>query len=72
MTYVYKIYDIITRIRETVLLPAWVMWPSLFGGLDSDWTVGPDCGTGLTESCAHPISKQHIHYYTAVYLHHMN
>ena len=37
-----------------------------------DWTVGLDCGTGLTESCAHPISKQHTHYYTAVCLHHMN
>ena len=24
-----------------------------------DWTVGLDCGTGLRESCAHPISKQH-------------
>ena len=37
-----------------------------------DWTVGLDWGTGLTESCAHPISKPHTHYYTTVYLHHMN
>jgi len=28
-----------------------------------DWTVGLDWGTGLTESCAHPISKKHTHYY---------
>jgi len=31
-----------------------------------DWTKGLD-----SESCAHPISKQHTHYYTTVYLHHM-
>jgi len=36
-----------------------------------DWTMGLDCGTGLT-SCAHLISKQHTHYCTTVYLHNMN
>ena len=51
--------------------------PSLVGRLYSvdwtqDWTVGLDWGTGLTESCAHPISKQHTHYYTTICLHHMN
>jgi len=48
-----------------------IWWTGLGTGL-WDWTVGLDCGTGLTESCAHLISKQHTHYFTTVYLHHMN
>ena len=38
-------------------------WPSLFG-VDS----GLDWETRLTKSCTHPISKQHTHYHTTVYL----
>ena len=50
------------------------MWPGCLYSVDwtRDWRVGLDWGTGLTESCAHPvISKQHTHH-TTVYLHHMN
>jgi len=42
--------------------------PALFSELNS----GLDCGTGLTESCTHPISMQHTHYYTTVHLHRTN
>jgi len=47
-----------------------IRWTGLRTGL-WDWTEGLDWGTGLTESCAHPISTQHTHYYTRVYIHHM-
>ena len=52
----------------------WVLAKSSATTVDwtQDWTEGLDRGNGLTESCAHPILKQHTHYYTTVYLHHMN
>ena len=65
----FNLEDILKEVHKD---QATVIWPSLFGGPDSGLDSGLDCGTGLTESCAHPTSKQHTHYYTTVYLHHMN
>jgi len=60
---------------STVIVIKKLVMPSLWhenGRLYSmdwtrDWTVGLDCGTGVTESCAPLILKQHKHYYTTVH-----